>query len=113
MAHILLGLSIVDSLFGQNNHQGKEKERTNHGKNCKEEGFSPPPPNEGQEGLQAFRQRPSQAGEARGSEIFGPTPGQGRLNRGKRRGAGVCPTFERPQDPGADCTRSPTLAHRS
>jgi hypothetical protein len=77
MAHILFNLSIVDSLLGRKHHQGKEKERTNHGKTCKKEGFSAPPPDEEQTG----RQRPSQAGKAHGPQVFGSAQGQGRLNR--------------------------------
>jgi len=91
MAHILFNLSIVDSLLGRKHHQGKEKERTNHGKTCKKEGFSAPPPDEEQTGLQALRQRPSQAGKAHGPQVFGPTQGQGRLNRGKCWGRGGLP----------------------
>jgi len=82
MARILAHFSIVDSLFGQSNHLGKEKERTNHGKICKKEGPSAALPGEEQKGRPALRQRPSQAGcKAHGAQVFGPAQGQGRLNR--------------------------------
>ena len=74
--------SIVDSLFGQSNHLGKEKERTNHGKISKKEGLRTPSPREEQEGRPALGQRPSQASrQAHGAQVSRPAQGQGRLKR--------------------------------
>ena len=90
MDFILSAQVIVNSFLGRMINLGKEKERTNHGKNCKEEGCSASSACEEEVGRQARRQRPSQAGcQARGPQVSGPPQGQGRLNRGKRSGPGA------------------------
>src|SRR6476646_3864669 len=76
-------------VFGQNVKLGKEKERTDHDKDCKE-GCAASQASEGEGRRQARRQRTPQAGcEARNPQVSGPPQGQGRLNRGKRPGSGA------------------------